>query len=215
MTRTFVAIELGDEARTELARALARLARALPGVRWVDAASIHLTLAFLGELEDERLAAAGVAAEEAAQSVRPFGLRIASLGTFGAPAAPRVVWAGVGGDVPRLLRLRAALADALAARGFPREVRPFAPHLTLARLRDRLDAAELGRLVSMIQGHGAGSRGQPVDRLDARLPVEYLSVMESELARPAARYTCLRAISLGARPASEGDGEGDVNVASG
>jgi 2'-5' RNA ligase len=205
-----VAVELGDEARTQLASALARLARALPDVRWVDPASVHLTLAFLGELDDERLAAVGTATEEAARSSRSFTLRIVGIGTFGPTSAPRVVWTGVEGDLPRLSRVRAALADALAARGFPRETRPFAPHLTLARPRDPLNAGAVARLRSMVQEYDPRSRGVSADRLDAQLLVDHLSVMKSELRRPAARYTCLRAIPLGARPAAEGDGDGDA-----
>lgn len=213
MTRTFVAVELGDDARAALACTLARLARALPGVRWVDAPRVHLTLAFLGELDDERLDAVGAAAEEAAGLARPFTLRIAGLGMFGTPVAPQVVWAGVGGDLPRLLRLQAGLADALETRGFARETRPFAPHLTLARLRDPLGAEALGRLRRIIEDareRGARSRGPAEDMLDARVPVDHLSVMKSELLRPAARYTCLRAIALGTRGEPGGDAEGSL-----
>jgi 2'-5' RNA ligase len=194
MTRTFVAVELEDPARAYLAREIGRLGRALPRVRWVDPAGIHLTLAFLGELDDARLAAVEAAAEIAARAAHPFTLEVAGLGTFGPPTAPTVVWAGVGGNLPRLGALRETLTVALEVRGFARDARPFSPHLTLARLRDPLapdDAARLRQLVA-----AAGVRA-PVLTPDALIPVDQISIMQSEQLRPLSRYTRLRAVGLG------------------
>lgn len=194
MTRTFVAIELGDQARAYLVRAIGRLGRALPPVRWVDPAGIHLTLAFLGELDEARLPAVDVAVDIAAQAARPFTLEVAGLGTFGPPFAPHVVWAGVGGDLRRLRELHATLAVALEAQGFARDVRPFSPHLTLARLRDPLAPDETARLQQLVAA--AGSRSQRRGS-GAVIPVDQISIMKSEQLRPTSRYTCLRAVRLG------------------
>ncbi len=191
MTRTFVAVDLGAEARTYLAREIARLSRALPSVRWTNPESLHLTLAFLGELDDERLALVEAAAREAARAVKPFTLHVAGLGTFGRPYAPSVVWAGVSGNVRRLIALHVALAAELEARGFPHEARPFSPHLTLARLRAPLTAPELGRLTSLL---GPTAKDSP--QAEVPIPVDHIDVMKSELLRPAARYTCLRSVAL-------------------
>lgn len=193
MTRTFVAIELGDQARAHLDREIARLRRVLPSVRWGVPDSMHLTLAFLGELDDERLAAVEEAAKETAHTVQPFSLRVTGLGAFGPTYAPRVIWAGLAGDLPRLSQLQQALAAALAVRGFARDERPFSPHLTLARVRERLPIAEVGRLRSLIDDSPHLRDPAP----DATIPVDHISVMKSELSRPAARYTCLRAVPLG------------------
>lgn len=197
MTRTFVAIELGDDARAHLARQIARLGRALPHIRWADPASLHLTLAFLGELDDVRLAAVSEAVAIAATAAQPFTLRVAGLGTFGSPAVPRVVWAGVGGDLRRLAALHEALAVALEARGFARDPRPFAPHLTLARLRDPLAPDEAARLQQLVSGAGTHP---PARGAGAAIAVDALSIMKSELLRPTARYTCLCAVRLGGGP---------------
>lgn len=191
LTRTFIAVELPDAARAALQAHIARLSRALPRVRFQPPDSLHLTLAFLGELDDERLDAATQAAIAAASTAPPFTLMVAGLGIFGPPSAPRVLWCGVGGDVPTLLRLQAALADRLAAAGFPRERRPFAPHLTLARFKQPLDPAAPQRLSAILANPSVAKTPFTVDSL---------SVMKSELLRPAARYTCLCACPLGARP---------------
>jgi len=190
LTRTFIAVELPGVARAALQAHIACLSRALPRVRFQPPDSLHLTLAFLGELDDEQLAAATQAAVAAAPAVSPFTLTVVGLGVFGPPSAPRVLWCGVGGDVPALLRLQAALADRLDAAGFPREQRPFAPHLTLARFKQPLDPAALQRLLGILANPSVAKTPFAVDSL---------SVMQSELLRPAARYTRLRACPLGAR----------------
>ena len=181
MTRTFLALELPDAVKAVLRRRIERLAHALPEVRFVDVAGLHLTLAFLGELDDERLAAATGAAEEAAKSHAPFTLRLASLGTFGSARSPCVIWVGLAGEVARLRALQATVADALEARGFAREARPFAPHLTLARIKRPLSDNALTAL----------TRAQSEPSPDTNWRADALSVMKSELARPAARYTAL------------------------
>ena len=76
MTRTFLALELPDAVKAVLRRRIERLAHALPDVRFVDIAGLHLTLAFLGELDETELAAATGAAEEAASAHAPFALRL-------------------------------------------------------------------------------------------------------------------------------------------
>jgi len=190
-TRTFIAVELPDVARAALQTHVARLSHALPRMRFQPPSSPHLTLAFLGELDDEQLAAATQAAITAAPTVPPFTLTVAGLGIFGPPYAPRVLWCGVGGDIAALLRLQAVLADRLEAAGFPREPRPFAPHLTLARFKQPLNPAALQRLTGILSTPST---------TQTSFVVESLSVMKSELLRPAARYTRLRACPLSAHP---------------
>jgi RNA 2',3'-cyclic 3'-phosphodiesterase len=191
MTRTFIALDLSEAARAALRGELRRLTQALPDVRFVDPASLHLTLAFLGELDDETLAAVIALAGEVARHAAPFELALAGLGVFGPPAAPRVVWAGVGGETRPLLALQRRLAAALEAAGFPREQRPFAPHLTLARLKRPLDTAALQRLDRLLASSDSTSgSGAP------RWRVADLRVMRSELAAAGARYTALSVAPL-------------------
>ncbi|HEV2460292.1 MAG TPA: RNA 2',3'-cyclic phosphodiesterase [Ktedonobacterales bacterium] len=187
-TRTFIAVELNDAMRAALASSIVRLSRALPAVRFTPPEGLHLTLAFLGELDGDRLAEAYAAACAAAQGVTPFTLALMNLGFFGPPRGPRVLWAGVGGDLAALTTLHQQLAQQLEARGFPLDARPFAPHLTLARLKALLDPAALQGLAAVLQSP---------EQARATLPVTALSVMKSELLRPAARYTRLKGCPLG------------------
>jgi 2'-5' RNA ligase len=155
----------------------------------VNVTSLHLTLAFLGDLEDERLAAAHEATQVAAQQGAPFALTLDQLGAFGPPHAPRVIWAGVGGEVAALRRVQTTLADELDRRGFPPQEHPdYSPHLTLARVKDRLPSTELTALQQRVNTPLAHTATWTVTTLD---------VMKSELVRPAARYTTLARYPLG------------------
>ncbi|MGH2501710.1 MAG: RNA 2',3'-cyclic phosphodiesterase, partial [Ktedonobacterales bacterium] len=105
MTRVFIALDLSDAARAALTRELRRLARALPGVRLSDPASLHLTLVFLGNVDDATLAAVCAATGAVARATPPFHLALSGLDVFGPRDAPRVVWVGVGGELPHLRAL--------------------------------------------------------------------------------------------------------------
>lgn len=191
MTRIFIALALSDDARETLRREERRLARALPAVRFAASDDLHLTLAFLGEVDDATLAQVIALSGEVASHARPFELALSGLGVFGPPHAPRVVWAGVGGETRSLLALQRRLADALEALGFPREQRPFSPHLTLARLKRPLDDAAAQRLRAAL----AGPPPAPT-----RWRVDDLRVMRSELAATSARYTTLSVAPLAGGP---------------
>jgi RNA 2',3'-cyclic 3'-phosphodiesterase len=202
MTRTFIAIDLNDAARSYLHQHIQQLALALPRVHWVDPETLHLTLAFLGELEDAQLAQATQAALEIAQASTSFRLRIGSLGMFGPAQNPRVIWMGVSGNLQPLLDVQARLAERLAADGFPAEERAYAPHLTLARIKMPLNQQELGALRRLIPPASSASyrQNQPRQTTDQpfpEFPVAHLSVMKSNLTRAGAEYSCLRLCPFG------------------
>jgi 2'-5' RNA ligase len=195
MTRTFIALELNAALQRFLGEIISHVSQELPDVRWVDPAGIHLTLAFLGELTDEQLAAAIGASEEAAQKATPFEYRLKGLGIFGSPQQPRVIWMGIE-DLPSgqiqgspLQQLHRVLTKELELPGFEVEKRPFSPHLTLARIKRPLVAGEQQLLQRQLHSRRAGA-SSPIYR------VNQLCVMKSELSRTGAKYTCLRECSF-------------------
>lgn len=138
MARLFFALWPDPQAAAQLARLSAEVALVAEG-KPVPAAKIHLTLAFLGEVPDERRAAAVAAAS----GVRfaPLEVRLDCVGSF---RAAQVAWAGSLAPDPALVALQATLARNLAAAGFALEERAFTPHLTLARrTRRRLPRATI------------------------------------------------------------------------
>lgn len=150
--RLFVALEPPGPLRRKLAALAAELrrqaGRAAEGLRWVEPASLHLTLQFLGNAPEERLAAIQEGIRAAASGARPLLLAVRGAGAFPSPRRARVVWAGLHGEVEPLAGLVRALGARLAPLGFTPEERPFSPHLTLARSRDGVPglAGALGAL---------------------------------------------------------------------
>jgi RNA 2',3'-cyclic 3'-phosphodiesterase len=190
LTRTFIALDLGESARLELASIIRKMAKELPVIRWVDPAGIHLTLAFLGDLTDERLVEAMQAAEAAAHQVASFTCRLSHLGAFDSLLHPRVLWVGIDEPSGNLQQLHRALNRELEERKFTVETRPFSPHLTLARIKVSLKPDEQQRLQHLLVEMKITS-SSPAHRVDQLL------VMKSELLRSGARYTRLGNYRLG------------------
>jgi 2'-5' RNA ligase len=193
MTRTFIALEMNDIQQHHLTGVIRQVALLLPSVRWVNPASIHLTLAFLGEIDDQQLADTLQATETVARMVPSFSYSLSHLGIFGSPRQPRTIWMGIDepADTRGVLRhLHHLLNRELAQRGFPVDDRPFSPHLTLARLKTSLPPDEQQQLQSLLKSkqEGIASSGS--------YPVRSIDVMKSELLKTGARYTCLRACTL-------------------
>lgn len=186
-TRTFIAIELDQNVQVALANKQRELAAVLPAVRWVNPAGIHVTLAFLGNIDADQIDAAIDTTDEAARTVDPFDIVVGGIGFFGGTRAPRVIWGGVHGGTDILASLQGTLTALLQHEGFALDGRPFSPHLTLARLRDPLSPEERARLIEQSQANF-----EPVGTVH----VEHLSVMKSELTREGPRYTPLHISAL-------------------
>ncbi len=148
--RLFVACELPDDVRGALGRVQDDLRRLGAGrLRWVRPEGIHVTLKFLGAVEESRVEALSSAL---AAAVEPFELRLrpSTLGGFGGSRL-RVVWVGLEGDIEALGALAGRVEASLAPLGFSSEGRPSAPHLTLARVPDQAPPAERRRLSELIE----------------------------------------------------------------
>jgi 2'-5' RNA ligase len=149
--RVFLAILISPQARQALENCMERLSGLAPdGVRWVDPQGIHLTLRFLGNIPaasvDDVLAAQGAAAA----ACPPFSVRLSGLGMFPNRGRPRVLWAGVTGELDALGRLQQAVESQLERASFPRDKRPFAPHLTLGRVRGRVSDRDRTKIAGAV-----------------------------------------------------------------
>ncbi len=129
MKRIFVAIDLPEQQRT----ALAGLAGALPEARWVPTEQLHLTIRFLGDVDETSLPA--LADALAAVKRAPFPLTLRGVGHFPPGRRPRVLWVGLAESAP-LLRLQQDIEAALFGVGIPPDDRRFSPHITVARMRE-------------------------------------------------------------------------------
>ncbi len=133
--RSFLAFRLPAEIRTVVEQVHDGLKDASRDVKWVRPGSVHLTVAFLGSVDEEAIPALSEAVRGVCAGFAPFRLAVRGTGLFPNPRRPRVIWLGLEGDVERMGGLRDALQDVLEPFGVERERRPFRPHLTLGRFR--------------------------------------------------------------------------------
>lgn len=188
--RLFVAVDPPESVRRRIAAMQAELRRAAgrhaEEVRWVAPENVHLTLQFLGAVPEERLEHLRAAIGAAAGEARPLALEVKGAGGFPNARRPRVVWAGVGGEVAALSALAAGLGRRLAPLGFPPEDRPLSPHLTLGRAREGRGAPGLaGALARVAELEGAPWRA------------DALVLFRSHLSPSGARYEPIDRFALG------------------
>jgi 2'-5' RNA ligase len=187
--RSFIAIELSEEAKEGLARLRKELERdEHKFVKWVDPGGIHLTLKFLGNIPSKRVTEITEAMGKAAQGISPFHLEISGLGAFPSLRQVRVLWVGISGEVDKLSRLQQNIDSTLAALGFAKEERPFVPHLTLARIREGTSPSERKNFGELV-GSTIFEDKYPVE-------VEAIRLMRSQLTPAGAIYTCLSVVGL-------------------
>ncbi len=185
--RVFVAAELPAAIRGNLAAAQRALRALSIDVRWVRPEGIHLTLVFLGEVLAARLQ--GIAAALQALRAVPAGpivLEARGLGTFPERGRPRVIWAGLAGDLGALAQLQAGVAAAVREAGVAIEEREWHPHLTLGRVQGGWgDTARAAIARETMTSFGA-------------FEVRAVHLFESELLPGGARYRSLHAFPLAA-----------------
>jgi 2'-5' RNA ligase len=186
--RSFIAIELPDELKVKIGQLKARLQLdRQPWVKWVDPASIHLTLKFLGNIAIDRTGEIIRAMEEATQVVPPFQLEVKDLGVFPNLKRVQVAWVGIMGETDKLGQLQQRLDSNLALLGFAPESRPFTPHLTLARLRNQAPLDEQKKFGQIIVG----------TKFEAGIiKVDAISLMKSQLTRGGAIYSRISSARL-------------------
>lgn len=130
MKRLFVSIEVPESIKS----ALAALDPHLRGVRWLEPAQMHLTLAFLGSVATDTQQT--LSEKLQAISWKPFFLPLLGLGTFPSKGWPKIIWIGVGTGHPHLFQLHKRVQEAILATGLEPDLRSFHPHVTLARCRE-------------------------------------------------------------------------------
>jgi 2'-5' RNA ligase len=145
--RIFVALDISEEAREKTSGYIKKLREQFPKVRagWDKPEKLHLTMKFLGEIDDEQLAKLINAVEKTASGISPLKLQIAGTGVFPSPRPARVMWIDVKGEEEKLRLLSETLENECEKQGFEKEKRRFKAHLTIARLKER--ASE------MVQAH--------------------------------------------------------------
>ena len=190
MIRAFVAVVLDEGVRSAVAATIERLRPLGSAVAWVPPRNLHVTLHFLGDQSEERLAEAALA--DAAAGSAPLDVTFHGIGAFPGLERPRILWVGLAHGALEVRRLQARVTDALAVRGFGKEERAWHPHLTIGRVHDeRRWRRETGPPLR-------GALAQAATTTFGTQRVAEVALMRSELSPAGARYTLRRALSLGA-----------------
>jgi 2'-5' RNA ligase len=183
--RLFVALEPDARTRRHVAEVLQRVQAHLKertaALRWNSSDNIHVTLHFLGEIEDRRVPSLRASLGDRLP-IAPFELETGGLGTFPGSGIPKVLWMAIQQGADHAVRVQEEVGRRLTASGFAIESRPFSPHITLARLREH---------------HRREARGIPAALRDFRIApvrwtVDRATLFRSHLSSSAPRYEPLQ-----------------------
>jgi len=183
--RVFIAIELESSIKEKIARIQTRLRVIQDKIKWVEPSSVHLTLKFLGEIEEEKLEKVHQITRELGERVSPFKIEVKGMGVFPGFSSPRVIWIGARDTSGELEKLAAWLEEALAREGFVREKRKWKAHLTLGRVKFLKERERLRELIQKEMETDAG-----------KMEVKDITIMRSQLTPKGAIYTSLGKIYL-------------------
>jgi len=189
MIRTFIAIDLSDNVRAAIEQAQTRLKRTNLAVKisWTKVANLHLTLQFLGYVEEAVVEKISTALRLVAAQHQPFDVSVHGTGAFPNEKRPRVVWIGCDDAGDHLKSLARAMQDAMEPLGFDPERHEVLAHLTLGRIKSPRVDATLTRAIDSLKDTSFGT-----------LRVEAIHLFESQLHPEGSIYTKLSSHALGA-----------------
>ncbi|MGV8121739.1 MAG: RNA 2',3'-cyclic phosphodiesterase [Candidatus Xenobiia bacterium LiM19] len=186
--RLFYAMFISSRIGDTLTRHISQCALSGADVKWVESQNLHLTLKFLGEVQQERLEEILAAGESAADGVKDFRVFWEGFGAFPDFRRPRVIWAGMKQGGRAVSEIVERLEDRLAAAGFRKEERAFRPHLTIGRVKSQRGMEELRKVVEKIENSRIGE-----------MEVGSFSLVQSTLTSKGPIYREVRNFALGAK----------------
>jgi RNA 2',3'-cyclic 3'-phosphodiesterase len=181
MIRTFIALPLPETVKDALFEVSGMLRKTI-NARWVKPDAIHLTMKFLGDIDEKNLVSIGERLDDVSSRHPRFVMRLTGLGAFPSVRKARLIWAGIDTDMVGLHKLAASIDDLSANYGVPKEGRPFTAHITLARLREP----------SMIN--------LDVRMRDITFIIDKMHLYKSDLTPQGARYTLLHSSPFTGKP---------------
>jgi 2'-5' RNA ligase len=141
--RAFIAFELPQSVLSSVRSVQDRLRSFGFQIRWVPPVNIHLTLKFLGDIQTADVEKIGNAVTRSVADATPLSLFVEGVGVFPDMRRPRVLWLGISGQLDALKQLQKRLEVQLSLSGYPKERRPFRGHLTLGRIKGKIDTQKL------------------------------------------------------------------------
>jgi len=184
--RTFIGVDLGKPIRDRAVALQENLARAGTEVKWVEPENLHVTLLFLGEVDDREVPRVCQIVADETRKQPAFPISVETAGCFPNPRRPHVLWVGIGEGSQPLCALHDALEIPLQELGYRREDRRYTPHVTLGRVKSNRPTEQLAAALAKHAGWKGGE-----------ITVRELLVMSSELTPKGPLYTVLSRPKLG------------------
>lgn len=155
--RTFLAIDLPKGILNQIGSLQYRLRSSLEGmIRWTKPDRMHLTIKFFGNLSEADIKNLSHILEKQVKGIKPFSLKVETIGVFPSLSRPRVLWLGIVNDDGKLVTIQNDIENELASNGFPKEERPYRPHLTLGRMKTERRIEGLDRTIEENKSFSAG-----------------------------------------------------------
>lgn len=184
--RTFIAIDIPGNILSEIRELQEGIKDYGFKIRWVRPESIHLTLKFLGDIKAVKINEIAEAISKTVVRYTPISLQAKGVGVFPGIKRPQVLWVGLAGQLEPLVSLQKTLDENLETIGFPMEKRPFKGHLTMGRMKAKIDVKKFGDVLMTFRSFE--SEAFTADRI---------ILYKSELKPSGAVYTELASVSLG------------------
>jgi len=154
--RTFIAIELPEQVKAKLSELQTLLKKSGADVKWIDPHNIHLTLKFLGEIDEAKSAKISGIIEEVAKDSKQFRVNLSSCGAFPKIEFPRVIWIAVDKGDKEIKILAEKLEERTERLGIPREERSFSSHITIGRVKSPANKDKLVRALKETENYFDG-----------------------------------------------------------
>ena len=185
--RSFLAFELKEEIKETISKITNEIKPLLPDIRWTRPENIHLTVVFMGNIDESYVDVIDRSARNICRGYEPFNIFLNGIGIFGTRRNPRVIWIGLGGDIKKMAALRDDLSKSLKPLGIRQEKRPFKPHLTIGRFKKQpAGPYNFNRILHRYKHLHTSEHTQKI-----------LTMYKSELRQRGAVYTKIRSWPLG------------------
>jgi 2'-5' RNA ligase len=171
--RTFVSIEIPDDIKKKISELIEKAKLHLTPVKWVENKNLHVTLKFVGQVEDEKIMSITDCVKESIKGTKPFTLSFAGMGLFPNAEHPSVLWVGISKGSDKAKDLAEKIECRITKEGYRGEEKDFTAHLTIGRIKEKIDIDSLSKFVQKNGNVDLGS-----------IKVDHVSVMKSTL-RPA------------------------------
>lgn len=186
--RTFIAIELPQEVKNVLVKLQGRLRKTGGDVKWVQPDNIHLTLKFLGEIDEKKLNKINLILDKIAGNNSCFQISFSTLGVFPKMSSPRIIWVGIEKGDMETKKIASELEEEIEKIGIAKEDRPFSSHITIGRVKSALNRQMLAQELNQLKDYCAENKLQ--------FKAERITLFKSTLLPVGAVYEPLKAINL-------------------